>query len=86
MNHVLICVEKPKNNESLGDWNKWLPFLDALHKQPELTAGTKNPVENVWLIPLDSGLKQVTGFLALFRDYQLKYTVHLLDNEPKVWK
>jgi hypothetical protein len=85
MHHVMICVEKPKSTQDLAEWNKWLPFFDALQKQPELTKGTRNPVENVWLVPLDNSLTQITGFRSLLREYGLKHQFFLMSDEPRTW-
>ena len=62
------------------------PGSDDLREKPELTAGAQNPVENVWLIPLDSGLKALAGFLQLFRERRLKHTILLLEGQLKIWE
>jgi len=56
MNHVLVCVEKPKTYKTLDEWNIWFPFLDAIEKTPALAAGKHRLVENVWLFDLDNDL------------------------------
>jgi len=84
MNHVIVCVEKPKNPENAAEWDRWFPFVDELKRTPALTAGTQNPIENVWLFPLDNGLKALPGFLHSLQSRRLKHKILLLDNDPKI--
>ncbi|MGO9245672.1 MAG: hypothetical protein ACLQDC_12995 [Verrucomicrobiia bacterium] len=85
MHYVLLAVEKPKSHTNLDEWNQWQPFLDAIREKPELTAGAQSLAENVWLFPLDNGLKALAECLHLLQVRGLAYKYFVTDTEPEIF-
>jgi len=87
--YLMVCIEKPKLADSRTDpmWPRWHGFLEdgtALLATPN--AAVERPVENVWLIGLDTGLQFATKLLALCEKSGLPPQLFLMPEKPVATK
>jgi hypothetical protein len=77
----MVCVEKLDETPTMsGTVQKWSSFLQTLERTASLTAGAERLFENVWLFPVQSGVRQLGPFLAACTG--LQYKVYTLADKP----
>lgn len=64
----------------------WLRFLDACKEAKLQFLESEHPLENVWLIPLDSGLPRAARLICLCEQHGTSYKSFLLETAPSECK
>jgi len=80
--YIMVCIEKPQNRDNELDWTEWFLFLESVKRDAKILASAKKLTENLWLFPLDKGLRVHNHLVDLAASQHLKYKVFLLEDEP----
>jgi hypothetical protein len=79
---ALVLVSMPDNTPGTVTQNTWLTFLESL-KGTELERGNKMQIhQNMWLIPLHSGLLLLTTLIRQAQVNGILTRVLFLDETP----
>jgi hypothetical protein len=85
--YIMVCVEKPKtsNERTDQDWPRWHILLEQSTKLL-LVPGLKieQPIENIWLIPVNESLLLASKFLELCSASGLAYKVFWMESHPSL--
>jgi hypothetical protein len=83
--HLLICVEKPihhKNDQKVDGMSEWLRFLNACSDAQLNFQKAETPCENIWLIPVESGLLRASRLIALCAQHHIPCKSFYLSHAP----
>ena len=78
MDSALIVVTKPIQSNHAGK-EQWRTFLGALSKTEQPSGTVEALGENVWLIPLKSGLPALSALLESAKSCGFAYKVQFID-------
>ncbi|HZL79341.1 MAG TPA: hypothetical protein VFC17_10860 [Candidatus Limnocylindrales bacterium] len=79
---ALVIGEPPKNSFREPNLEKWKDFLGCVPQFARPNKETKMIHENVWLIPLDSGMRFLAQLFDLANGKNIPLRILFLDEEP----
>jgi hypothetical protein len=80
---ALVIAEWIKNEQGSPHFGKWQEFQTNLPRFAPRNAETKMIHENVWLIPLDSGMRFLCQLFEFASGMGISLRILFLDSEPE---
>jgi hypothetical protein len=79
---ALVIVERPKLASDEEEKKKWNDFLGSVRQNAKPNKETTLINDNVWLIPLDSGMRFLAQFFEVCAGADIPLRILFLDAEP----
>jgi hypothetical protein len=79
---ALVIAERPKMATDEEERKKWGDFLGSIRQNARPNKETTLINDNVWLIPLDSGMRFLAQFFDLAVGKDIPLRILFLDEEP----
>jgi hypothetical protein len=88
--HFVVCVKIPQQRGIDGlqteEWSKWHTLLSDNETNPKPNGVVQMPAENIWLIPIESGIGFYKRLVSAFDRHKVDYSIFYLDDAPRKCK